>query len=322
MARNRAGDCTGLCPFPPNVTQAFGDDSDESSSSEEDEERQDQEWSGCDRNDGPSTNTTAADSIVVDNNEDITTASPTTCSQETISAAKKETRPAAVSTFKSGGSATVADTSTKAQKVEEVQDDDEYLDSIISQLATEAAAGGGGLSAADPRGASSPLAKFLRCDARCLKLDVELRRMFGAGVGGGGGDRDNAGAAGGGRARRTRRGMVVRGGNVPASLALKRLVISAPKEDWPKPPSLVGGGLGMSRCAPPKYLPQWQLEAHQGAEWFVFERSESLEQLQVWIDLRFSRTGAFRANVFCGSRARNVQQGSEMYHRLVLPVLR
>lgn len=310
-------------PFSPNVTQAFGDDSDESSSSEEDEERQDQEWSGCDRNDGPSTNTTAGDSVVVDNDEDITTASPTTCSQEPLSATKKERRPAPVSTFKSGGSATVADTSTKAQKVEEVQDDDEYLDKIISQLATEAAAGGGGLSAADlPRGASSPLAKFLRCDARCLKLDVELRRMFGAGVGGGGGDRENAGAAGGGRARRTRRGMVVRGSNVPASLALKRLVISAPKEDWPKPPSLVGGGLGMSRCAPPKYLPQWQLEAHQGAEWFVFERSESLEQLQVWMDLRFSRTDAFRAYVFCGSSTRNVQHGTEMYHRLVLLVLR
>ncbi|CAM9671848.1 unnamed protein product [Ectocarpus sp. 6 AP-2014] len=90
----------------------------------------------------------------------------------------------------------------------------------------------------------------------------------------------------GGRARRTRRGMMVgRGGNnnsVSASLMLKRLVVSAPKEDWPKPPSFVGGGLGMKRCeaGAPAYLPRWQLDAHQGAEWFVFERSSSLEQLQ------------------------------------------
>ncbi|CAN0532652.1 unnamed protein product, partial [Ectocarpus sp. 12 AP-2014] len=62
----------------------------------------------------------------------------------------------------------------------------------------------------------------------------------------------------------------------------KRLVVSAPKEDWPKPPSFVGGGLGMKRCeaGAPAYLPKWQLDAHQGAEWFVFERSSALEQLQ------------------------------------------
>lgn len=75
-----------------------------------------------------------------------------------------------------------------------------------------------------------------------------------------------------------------RGGSTAtgASLALKRLAVSAPKDDWPKPPSLVGGGLGMARCeGPPKHLPVWQLEAHQGGDWFVFERSESLQQLQV-----------------------------------------
>lgn len=78
---------------------------------------------------------------------------------------------------------------------------------------------------------------------------------------------------------------MARGGNnsVSASLTLKRLVVSAPKEDWPKPPSFVGGGLGMKRCegGAPEYLPQWQVDAHRGAEWFVFERSSSLEQLHV-----------------------------------------
>ncbi|CAN0024818.1 unnamed protein product, partial [Ectocarpus fasciculatus] len=170
----------------------------------------------------------------------------------------------------------------------EGDDDDEYLDSIISELARKAAAtqAAEGSSADNLKlGASSPLALLLRCDLRCLKLDQELRRKFG-----GGGDRENGGAAGGGgggggRARRTRRGMMVgRGGNnsVSASLTLKRLVVSAPKENWPKPPSFVGGGLGMKRCeaGAPAYLPRWQLDAHQGAEWFVFERSSSLEQLQ------------------------------------------
>lgn len=168
-------------------------------------------------------------------------------------------------------------------------DDDKYLDSIISELARTAAvtqAAEGSSTDNLKLGASSPLALLLRCDPRCLKLDQELRRKFG------GGDRENGGAAGGGggggggRTRRTRRGMMVgRGGSnsVSASLTLKRLVVSAPKEDWPKPPSFVGGGLGMKRCeaGAPAYLPRWQLDAHQGAEWFVFERSSSLEQLQV-----------------------------------------
>ncbi|CAN0043077.1 unnamed protein product, partial [Hapterophycus canaliculatus] len=159
------------------------------------------------------------------------------------------------------------------------------LDNVISELALKAAAAkatGGGASAEElQHGASSPLALLLRCDPRCLKLDQELRRKFG------GGDRDNgaaaAGGARGGRARRTRRGMMARGGNnsVSASLTLKRLLVSAPKEDWQKPPSFVGGGLGMKKCegGAPAYLPQWQVDAHRGAEWFVFERSSSLEQL-------------------------------------------
>ncbi|CAM9753416.1 unnamed protein product [Scytosiphon promiscuus] len=162
--------------------------------------------------------------------------------------------------------------------------DDEYLDSVISELALKAAAAkaaGEGASAEElQNGPSSPLALLLRCDPRCLKLDQELRRKFG------GGDRENGAAAGarGGRARRTRRGMMLaRGGNnsVSASLTLKRLVVSSPKEDWPKPPSFVGGGLGMKKCegGAPSYLPPWQADAHRGAEWFVFERSGSLEQL-------------------------------------------
>lgn len=64
-------------------------------------------------------------------------------------------------------------------------------------------------------------------------------------------------------------------------LARKRLVVSTPKEDWPKPPSFVGGGLGMKQCESPPYLPPWQLRAHSGAAWFEFEMSSSLDQLQV-----------------------------------------
>lgn len=181
------------------------------------------------------------------------------------------------------------------------QDDHEYLDSIIAELQlrnTGNIDGGGDASEKDTMvGTLSPLAQLLRCDVRCLKLENELRRKFGSSVRPGGG---GAGAAGGdgdvggaGRARR-RRGLMPRGGGnnaSGASLALKRLVVSAPKDDWPKPPSLVGGGLGMSRCeeGAPEYLPAWQVKAHQGAEWFVFERSESLQQMQVNVFVFFFR---------------------------------
>lgn len=190
--------------------------------------------------------------------------------------------PSATST--SGGSVKIAAAAAaKARKIEQ-ENDDEYLDTIISELATAAAAAGAAPHELET-GVSSPLARLLRCDVRCLKLDYELRRKFGAGVGGGGDRGDGAAAAAGAaRARRARRGMMMalRVGNVTASaLALKRLVVSSPKEDWPKPPSLVGGGLGMKRSEAPAYLPRWQLEAHRGADWFMFERSGSLEQLQV-----------------------------------------
>lgn len=169
------------------------------------------------------------------------------------------------------------------------QDDHEYLDSIIAELQQRNTDGGGDTSEKDTMvGALSPLAQLLRCDVRCLKLENELRRKFGSSVrpgGGGAGAGGGDGDVGGGRVRR-RRGLMPRGGGnnaSGASLALKRLVVSAPKEDWPKPPSLVGGGLGMARCeeGAPDYLPDWQVKAHQGAEWFVFERSESLQQMQV-----------------------------------------
>eukprot|EP00903_Cladosiphon_okamuranus_P006771 g6603.t1 len=125
-------------------------------------------------------------------------------------------------------------------------DDDEYLDSIISELALKAAAeeaAGGGPSAEAPQtGVSSPLALLLRCDRRCLKLDQELRRKFG------GGDRENGAAGGGGgRGRAGRRGA------------------GAEKQTG------YDGGTGRE---------QQRVEAHRGAEWFVFERSSSLEQLQ------------------------------------------
>ena len=250
--------------------QAFGEDSEESSSSEQETE------SGGDResngNDGALHDTTSQGTRLP--------ASP--ADQD--------------NSGKDAGAGATANGSRK--KREEAHDkqnggnDDEYLDGIISELALKAAAAAakGGACAKDLQtGASSPLALLLRCDPRCLKLDQELRRKFG------GSDRVNGAAAGaggrggGGRARRPRRGMMVaRGGNssASASLTLKRLIVSAPKEDWPKPPSFVGGGLGMKKCeaGAPSYLPRWQLEAHCGAEWFVFERSSSLEQLQVRSD--------------------------------------
>lgn len=259
--------------------QAFGEDSDDSSSSSEEE-------------DGSSSS----------DSDDTGVGNPTIGSD--AHASKEDP---AQSNSNVGAAARLTSTSTPAGKINhgtaastaaaaksQQGDDDEYLDSVISELARNAAAeeaAGVGTGAEDLQtGASSPLALLLRCDPRCLKLDQELRRKFG------GGDRENGAAAagggargGGGRARRTRRGMMVaRGGNnsVSASLTLKRLVVSAPKEDWPKPPSFVGGGLGMKRCeaGAPAYLPRWQVEAHRGAEWFEFERSSSLEQLQVRFD--------------------------------------
>lgn len=208
-----------------------------------------------------------------------TTRSPTTTTNKDQSPMKRQTASAPAPTPASAPAPAPAE-ETK------YQDDDEYLDSVIAELKQHTSAGGvgeRGNSETSMLGASSPLAQMLRSDVRSLKLENELRRKFGSSVGPGGagaaaGDGDMGGA---GRLRR-RRGLTPRGGSTPgASLALKRLVVSTPKEDWPKPPSLVGGGLGMARSeGAPEYLPAWQMEAHQGAEWFVFERSESLLQLQ------------------------------------------
>lgn len=173
---------------------------------------------------------------------------------------------------------TTAPAKGKVKEVEKDVDDDEYLDSVISELATTASAEAE--SSMGHTGVSSPIAKLLRCDPHCLKLDQELRRKFG------GGRENGGGALPGARARKPRRmGMMPRGmGNSQAAsglLARKRLVVSTPKEDWPKPPSFVGGGLGMKQCEPPPYLPPWQLRAHGGAAWFEFEMSSSLDQMQV-----------------------------------------
>lgn len=268
--------------------QAFGEDSDDSGSSSEEEGGSD-----SDSDDVRVGSPTSGDEVDVDaSNED--PAQSASNGGTSVRLISKGSPPAPPPGKPNHGTATSATAAAENQQ----GDDDEYLDSIISELALKAAAeeaAGGGTGAEDLQtGVSSPLALLLRCDPRCLKLDQELRRKFG------GGDRENGAAAGGGarggggRARRTRRGMMVaRGGNnsVSASLTLKRLVVSAPKEDWPKPPSFVGGGLGMKRCeaGAPAFLPRWQVEAHRGAEWFVFERSSSLEQLQVRFD-RVKRT--------------------------------
>lgn len=255
-------------PVTTSPVQAFGEDSEDSSSSEEESE------SGSDRESNGNGGVGAA--------------------QQNTPTGPAPIPAGEAYSGKATGGGLVANSTRKKKEAADAKrnrgDDDEYLDGIISELALDAAAAAaaGGADAEELQtGASSPLALLLRCDPRCLKLDQELRRKFG------GGDRANGAAAGegarggggAGRARRPRRGMVARGGNasVSASLTLKRLVVSAPKEDWPKPPSFVGGGLGMKKCeaGAPSYLPQWQLKAHCGAEWFAFERSSSLEQLQV-----------------------------------------
>ncbi|CAM9226574.1 unnamed protein product [Pylaiella littoralis] len=284
---------------------AFGEDSDESSSSSSSSEEED----GSDRDsdsDGDEHETSLGASSrgnKLGTSQKVTQHSSggTEAPLPSISTSPPAAGHAAAAAAAATGTV-VASLATRAKKKaaaadqqENEGDDDEYLNSIISEIALKEAAAtaarGGAAAEELQTGAASPLALLLRCDPRCLKLDRELRRKFGGG-GGGGGDRGNGGLAagggggggGGGRPRRTRRGMLAsRGGNsLSASLTLKRLVVSAPKEDWPKPPSFVGGGLGMKKCeaGAPAYLPRWQLEAHRGAEWFVFERSSSLEQLQ------------------------------------------
>ena len=193
--------------------------------------------------------------------------------------------------------------------MEDEPDDHEYLDSIISELASTRAEGEGVSTLGGLTGVSSPLENLLRCDPRCLRLDQELRRKFG-GAGIAAADRENG--APGGRARRTRRGIMPRGmRNTQASgLALKRLVVSAPKEGWAKPPSFVGGGLGMRRCVPPSYLPLWQLKAHGGATWFQFEMSSSLAQSEVsFSERRFDLLLLVRSSFRTGTCSRETILG-------------
>lgn len=266
-----------------SVGQAFGEASDESSSSSSEEEDGSDSDSDTGRGGGPTSGNK------VDSKENSAPSDSNSGTSTRLTSTSSAALPARGKANHGKSTSAAAAPSPAPAPADQQGDDDEYLDSIISELAVKAAeaeAAGTRAGAEDLQtGVCSPLAMLLRCDPRCLKLDHELRRKFG---GGGGGDRENGAAAGGGggRARRTRRGMMVaRGGNnsVSASLTLKRLVVSAPKADWPKPPSFVGGGLGMKRCeaGAPAYLPRWQLEAHRGADWFVFERSSSLEQLQV-----------------------------------------
>ncbi|CAM9122097.1 unnamed protein product [Choristocarpus tenellus] len=159
----------------------------------------------------------------------------------------------------------------EALKVEK-EDDDEFLDTIISQLKAT-----GGNVDRDASVGESQLLQLLRCDNRNLKIEYEMRRKFGASVDEGA--RSDQGP-GQGRGRGKRRGLP-RGLTPISALALKKLVVSSPKEDWPKPPSFVGGGIGMSRVMAPANLPPWQMKAHDGAEWFCFKHSTSYEQLQV-----------------------------------------
>ncbi|CAN0043676.1 unnamed protein product [Discosporangium mesarthrocarpum] len=158
------------------------------------------------------------------------------------------------------------------------ENDDEYLDSIISKIKEEGKGLGDG---GHTSGSSSLLAELLRCDGRNLKIDYEMRRKFGSSVGN---NRSAVQGPGQGRGRGRRRVMPRAVQQVPA-LTLKKLVVSSPKEDWPKPPSFVVGGMGMERTEAPTGLPGWQLEAHCGAEWFKFKYSPSYQQLQVMYNL-------------------------------------
>ncbi|KAG5191759.1 transcriptional repressor TCF25-domain-containing protein [Tribonema minus] len=169
-------------------------------------------------------------------------------------------------------------------------DDDALLDGLISQLSGAAINGGAAAAAAGGGGGdASALDALLACDPRALSVDAEMRRKFGAGAAAAAADADAAaaaaaeqrgGAGGGARRRRGRAAAPARGG-AAAALGNRRLLLGPPKEDWSRPPSLVGGGLGMERAAPPAWLPRRQRAAHGGgAQWFAYRWSEEYARAQ------------------------------------------
>ncbi len=166
-----------------------------------------------------------------------------------------------------------------AKQVDE-EDDDVWLEIQRQQE-------GGGLdttatpavgTSSKKRAAKPPVVPLaLAFDTRCLNLEHELKFRFGAeGVmpggaegGGGGGNRRRGGAIGGARGGA--------GGGVLTQLYNRRCFFGPPKEDWPRPPTYVGGGLRMVRVEAPADCRDPEEAAR---DWYAFEWSPSFQALQ------------------------------------------
>lgn len=163
----------------------------------------------------------------------------------------------------------------KKAVVEEEEDEDAWL-----EIQRQAVGGGeGGDATTSSSTLQSPLyvaADALEMDTKSLSLDKELKSRFGdEGVGEGGG----GGGGGGGRRRGAAlgRGNASAGGGVLGQLYQRRCFFGAPKEDWPRPPTYVGGGFRMVRSEAPA---DCENEEEAGASWFAFEWSPAFQALQ------------------------------------------
>ncbi|CAM9423393.1 unnamed protein product, partial [Phaeothamnion confervicola] len=152
------------------------------------------------------------------------------------------------------------------------EDDDVLLDEAIQSIAIAAnqasSAGNGNDGGAD----DVPYSAAFQCDTRNLSIAKELRQRFGGAATAGGG---GVAIPRGGDPRRRKPGGAMMAG------AMRKLLLGLPADDWPKPPSFIGGGLGMVKTAAPAYLPPWQAAAHgAGCTWFAFQASDVYKQLQ------------------------------------------
>jgi hypothetical protein len=144
-------------------------------------------------------------------------------------------------------------------------EDHRLMDDIIAEMGT----GSGNLESSET-GSFYDMHKVLRCDPLHLNLERELRRHFGVSVA----------STAPGRQARTRGGLDKKQRKL-SQVQLKKLVLGPPPEDWPsRPPSFVGGGIGMVRCDAPAGLSDWMRHAHgESAEWFEFKLSDAYVQL-------------------------------------------
>jgi hypothetical protein len=163
---------------------------------------------------------------------------------------------------------------TKKAVVEEEEDDDAWL-----EIQRQAVGGGDGEDATKSiTTLQSPLhaaTDALEMDTKSLSLDKELKSRFGdEGVGEGGG----GGGGGGGRRRggALGRGNASAGGGVLGQLYQRRCFFGAPKEDWPRPLTYVGGGFRMVRSEAPV---DCENEEEARASWYAFEWSPAFQAL-------------------------------------------